>query len=100
MGAQVFSVRVVGTPTEHPSCSQIDSVKKMQGLANMADPSALKEQMKKKAEEQVGQNAPGYLKCLFPCCGGPVGTVEKCLCMVPEDQRPNIQKAIDSYKSA
>merc|ERR1712083_1288633 len=32
------------------------------------------------AEEQVGTMAPGYLKCFFPMCGGPVGTLSKFEC--------------------
>ena len=60
---------------------------------------ALKEAGKKAAEDQVAAAAPGYLQVLYPCCGGPVGTVEKCMCTVPADQQDSVKTAIDKYKS-
>ena len=35
----------------------------------------------------MAEKAPGSIKPFFPCCGGPVGTMEKCICMVPADQQ-------------
>merc|ERR1712032_811657 len=52
------------------------------------------------AEEQVGNMAPGYLKCFFPMCGGPVGTLSKFECAVPADQKDNFNSAKDSYNKA
>merc|ERR1712032_1269203 len=52
------------------------------------------------AEEQVGTMAPGYLKCFFPMCGGPVGTLSKFECAVPADQKDNFNSAKDSYNKA
>ena len=42
---------------------------------------------KKVIEEELAEKAPDSLKPLFPCCGGPVGTMDRCICMVQEDQR-------------
>ena len=44
-------------------------------------------QAKKKIEDEMAEKAPGPMKPFFPCCGGPVGTMEKCICMVPADQQ-------------
>jgi len=60
---------------------------------------AMKEAAKKKIEEQMGEQAPGYIKPCFPCCGGPVGTMEKFICVVPEDKRDTVKSAIDKYKN-
>lgn len=49
--------------------------------------SATAETAKKNIEEELAEKAPGSLKPFFPCCGGPVGTMEKCICMVQEDQK-------------
>ena len=59
---------------------------------------AMKEQAKKAIEEQMQNAAPGPLKACMPCCGGPVGTIEKCMCCVPADQRDNLKAAIEKYK--
>ena len=58
----------------------------------------MKEEMKKKAEEQVGEQAPGMLKPLFPLLGGPVATVEACMCLVPADKQEQAKQAIEKYK--
>merc|ERR1712037_918888 len=47
-----------------------------------------------------GNMAPGYLKCFFPMCGGPVGTLSKFECAVPADQKDNFNSAKDSYNKA
>ena len=60
---------------------------------------ALKEAGKKAAEDQVAAAAPAYLTPLFPCCGGPVGTVEKFIFTVPADQQDSVKTAIEKYKS-
>ncbi|CAK9070347.1 unnamed protein product [Durusdinium trenchii] len=50
--------------------------------------SPTKEEMaKKRIEEELAEKAPGSVKPFFACCGGPVGTMEKCICIVPPDQR-------------
>ena len=38
----------------------------------------------------MGEQAPGYLKPCFACCGGPVGTMEKFMFLVPKDQQSNV----------
>ena len=43
--------------------------------------------MKKQIEDQLAEKAPASIKPFFPCCGGPVATTEKCMCMVPADQQ-------------
>lgn len=60
---------------------------------------AMKDAAKKVVEDQVGSQAPGYLKPCFPCCGGPVGTMEKFICMVPADQQETVKSAIAKYKA-
>jgi hypothetical protein len=59
---------------------------------------AMKEQAKKAIEDQMGGQAPGYLKPCFPCCGGPVGTMEKFIFLVPEDKQQQVKDAIAKYK--
>eukprot|EP00913_Durusdinium_trenchii_P002775 g2567.t1 len=41
------------------------------------DPEILKQQI----ENQLAEEAPATVKPFFPCCGGPVSTMEKCSCM-------------------
>ena len=53
-------------------------------------------QAKKKIEDEMADKAPGSIKPFFPCCGGPVGTMEKCICMVPADQQEQVKSAIDT----
>jgi len=60
---------------------------------------AMKEAAKKKIEEQVGENAPGMLKPFFACCGGPVGTMDKFMFMVPKDKQDTVKSAIEKYKT-
>mmetsp|Transcript_16610 Transcript_16610/g.29079 ORF Transcript_16610/g.29079 Transcript_16610/m.29079 type:complete len:86 (-) Transcript_16610:198-455(-) len=59
-----------------------------------------KEESNKKIEEEIEEQAPAYLKPLFPCFGGPVGTIEKCMCLVPSDKKEQTEKAIASYREA
>ena len=59
----------------------------------------MKEAAKKQIEEQMADAAPGYLKCCFPCCGGPVGTIEKFSFAIPADKRDDVLSAIEKYKS-
>ena len=66
-------------------------------LSGMGD--SMKEAAKKKIEDEMGEKAPASIKPLFPCCGGPVGTMEKCICMVPADQQEQVKSAIEKYKS-
>lgn len=61
-------------------------------------PTDVKEAAKKKIEEEMGKNAPGTIKCFFPCCGGPVGTTEAFMFMVPADQQDKAKAAIAKYK--
>ena len=65
-------------------------------LGGMGD--AMKEQAKKKIEDELAEKAPGAIKPFFPCCGGPVGTTETCICMVPADQQDSVKQAIQKYK--
>eukprot|EP00438_Fugacium_kawagutii_P004780 Skav203117 [mRNA] locus=scaffold447:577868:583368:+ [translate_table: standard] len=62
-------------------------------LGGMGD--AMKEQAKKKVEDELADKAPATLKPLFPCCGGPVKTMETCICMVPADQQDSVKSAIE-----
>jgi len=59
---------------------------------------AAKEAMKKKIEEELGNQAPGYIKCFFPCCGGPVATIDKFIFAIPADQQTQVKDAIKKYK--
>ena len=58
--------------------------------------SATAETAKKNIEEELAEKAPGSLKPFFPCCGGPVGTMEKCICMVQEDQKEQAWFFVDA----
>ena len=58
----------------------------------------LKAQARLKIEEEVAGEAPGISKPFFVCCGGPVGTVEKCMCMVAAEKQDNMKKAIEKYR--
>merc|ERR1711956_128261 len=58
-----------------------------------------KEQAKNAIEDQMANAAPGGLKICFPCCGGPVGTLEKFTFMVPAGQRDTVNSAIAKYKT-
>lgn len=71
----------------------------MNALVGAVGGDAAKEAMKKTAEDQIAENAPAYLKPFFPCCGGPVGTVEACMCAVPADKQDTVKSAIEKYKS-
>ena len=59
---------------------------------------AMKEQAKKQIEDQMGAKAPAYIKPCFPCCGGPVLTIEKFIFAVPADQQEEVKAAIEKYK--
>lgn len=58
----------------------------------------MKQKAKEEIEKQMGEQAPAPLKMLFPCCGGPVATMEKCLCAVPADKQDTVKSAIEKYK--
>mmetsp|Transcript_19505 Transcript_19505/g.31661 ORF Transcript_19505/g.31661 Transcript_19505/m.31661 type:complete len:87 (+) Transcript_19505:87-347(+) len=58
------------------------------------------EQTIKTVEEQSGNMAPGYVKCFFPCCGGPVETLKKFEFAIPEDKKDEFQKGYTSYTEA
>eukprot|EP00438_Fugacium_kawagutii_P017517 Skav224542 [mRNA] locus=scaffold2085:2595:2858:+ [translate_table: standard] len=62
-------------------------------LGGMGD--AVKEQAKKKVEDELAIKAPGALNPLFPCCSGPVSTMETCVCMVRADQQDSVKSAIE-----
>mmetsp|Transcript_15091 Transcript_15091/g.12135 ORF Transcript_15091/g.12135 Transcript_15091/m.12135 type:complete len:110 (-) Transcript_15091:158-487(-) len=59
----------------------------------------MKQKAKEEIEKQMGEQAPPMMKCFFPCCGGPVGTMEKMIWMVPADKQDNVKSAIEKYKS-
>jgi len=61
-------------------------------------PRTRKEQAKKQIEEQMGEQAPAYIKPCFPCCGGPVLTLEKFMFVVPADKQDDVKAAIEKYK--
>ena len=59
----------------------------------------MKEAAKKQVEDQLAEQAPPTLKPFFPCLGGPVNTMETCICMVPADQQDSVKQSIEKYKS-
>lgn len=63
------------------------------------DMEAMKAKAKEAIDNQMAAAAPRTLKALFPVCGGPVGTLDKCMCCVPADKREELQNAIDKYKT-
>jgi hypothetical protein len=58
------------------------------------------EQTIKTVEEQAGNMAPGYVSCLFPCCGGPMDTLKKFEFAVPADKKDEFGKAYGTYTDA
>ncbi|CAK9030460.1 unnamed protein product [Durusdinium trenchii] len=68
-------------------------------LQNMVKASVDPEILKQQIENQLAEEAPATVKPFFPCCGGPVSTMEKCSCMVPADQQDSVKQAIEKYKS-
>ncbi|CAE7211957.1 unnamed protein product [Symbiodinium sp. CCMP2592] len=86
LGSQTTSLRICFRP------SLLEAMASMMG--GMGD--AMKEQAKKKIEDEMADKAPGSIKPFFPCCGGPVGTMDKCICMVPADQQEQVKSAIDT----
>jgi len=57
-----------------------------------------RESCKTEVEEKCKEVAPGFLACLFPCCGGPIGTIDKCMCVIPADQKDDVKSGIAKYK--
>ena len=51
-------------------------------------------------EGQAGEMAPGPLKIMFPCCGGPVKTLKAFECAVPADKKEDFNKMFDQYTKA
>lgn len=54
---------------------------------------------KQEIEDKLRALLPGFLQPVIECCGGPVPTVEKCMCVMPSAGQPHFQAAIDHYKS-
>ena len=52
------------------------------------------------ADEQAGKMAPGYISCMFACCGGPVSTLKKFEFAVPADQKDNFKSLVSTYDDA
>jgi len=52
----------------------------------------------KTAEDNAGTMAPAPLKMLFPCCGGPMGTLKKFECVIPADKKDDFNKAYESVQ--
>jgi len=59
---------------------------------------AMKEKAKQAVADQLGEQAPGYIKPCFACCGGPVGAMEKFTFVVPADKQEDVKKLIAKYK--
>ena len=55
------------------------------------------EQAIKTAEGTAGDQAPGPLKMLFPCCGGPVETLKKFECVIPADKKEDFNSLYKTY---
>jgi len=56
------------------------------------------EKLKKQLEIEISEDAPRCIKPCFGCCGGPVGTLEACMCTVPRDKKDIVREAIQEYK--
>jgi len=61
---------------------------------------AVLEQAIKAGEDQAGGMAPGYIKCFFPCCGGPVETLKKFEFAVPADKKDEFNQMYTNYSDA
>eukprot|EP00441_Pelagodinium_beii_P008079 CAMPEP_0197698852 /NCGR_PEP_ID=MMETSP1338-20131121/119838_1 /TAXON_ID=43686 ORGANISM="Pelagodinium beii, Strain RCC1491" /NCGR_SAMPLE_ID=MMETSP1338 /ASSEMBLY_ACC=CAM_ASM_000754 /LENGTH=73 /DNA_ID=CAMNT_0043282281 /DNA_START=84 /DNA_END=302 /DNA_ORIENTATION=- len=73
----------------------------MEGLADTLGDFAqnVKEQAKAAIEEKAGEEVvPDYLKPLNPILG-PIGVLENCMCLVPEDKQADAKGVIEAYKS-
>lgn len=57
------------------------------------------EEAKKKIEQEMGEQAPGWLKPCFPVCGGPVNTIDRFQFVVAEEARPKVKEAIEKYRA-
>ena len=77
----VASVQFLAVP------AMMNDIKGAMGDAKAGLTDAATDAAKKVIEEELAEKAPESLKPLFPCCGGPVGTMDRCICMVQEDQR-------------
>ena len=71
----------------------------LKGAAAGAQKAVLKGTIKA-GEEQAGNMAPGYIKCFFPCCGGPVETLKKFEFAVPADKKDEFNNMYSSYSDA
>ena len=58
----------------------------------------MKEAAKKKIEEEMGEQAPGYIMCCYPCCGGPLAPLTSSDFVIPADKRDDVKAAIAKYK--
>lgn len=56
-----------------------------------------REEVREEVEEMCVKVAPWYISCFFCCCGGPIGTVDKFTFVVPEKERPHVEKGIKKY---
>lgn len=77
----------------------MNDIKGAMGDAKAGLTDAATDAAKKVIEEELAEKAPESLKPLFPCSGGPVGTMDRCICMVQEDQREQVKSAIEKYRS-
>jgi len=71
----------------------------LSGIMNMAMPESMKAEARKKIEESMKDQAPVYIKCFFPCCGGPVHTINKFQFVLPnQDAKDAVTKAVAEYQ--
>lgn len=62
-------------------------------------PDSMKAEARKKIEDAMREQAPCYVKCFFPCCGGPVHTIDKFQFVLPnQEAKDNVTKAVEQYK--
>merc|ERR1712187_1086291 len=102
MGAQVIRsvtlLLILALSTPAAMASMLAAAKNKVASAVDAAGDAAKEQAMKKIEDNLAAKAPPAAKMWFPCCGGPVPTLEMCECTIPVDQRDEFQTGIKNYK--
>ena len=53
---------------------------------------------RREIEDQMVEVSPGLILFCLPCLGGPVGTVEKFLFLIPASQHGQVKDHIQKYK--
>ena len=47
----------------------------------------------------MSDQSRGYIKCCFPCYGGPVGTLDRFSIVIPADKRDDVKAGQQSFRT-